>query len=260
MGFEKEQPWKRWSEEKVGKAKDRKPSERAQFILDVAAKLKEVDDPKASLWLPLDGGPAFVPTVSHAADKEGIEGSADINAAVSVGLRAVAHPDRLDVFPVLRTEAKAEGELEIQNRRGSLSEAATKKAEDRMVRIVEAKAKLTKDEKAAADENVEDEDSDEELETTKKPYLYAAVKVNGHLSVPLAGAVRYHLPVNQDGEKVASSAKGCSAATGKEYWSRVKRLTWRRLKTINAARLEARKCSVPDEWLKPDPSDEISMT
>ncbi|MBE7495489.1 MAG: type V CRISPR-associated protein Cas12b [Verrucomicrobiaceae bacterium] len=257
IGFEKEQPWRRWSEEKVGKGKDRKASERAQFILDVAGKLKEVDDPKASLWLPLDGGPAFVPTISHAPDKEGIEGSADINAAVSVGLRAVAHPDRLDVFPVLRTEAKAEGELEIQNRRGSLSEAATKKAEERTVRIVEPKAKPTKEEKPVADENVEDEDGDDELETNRKPYLYAAVKVNGDFSVPLGADVRYQLPMKQNGELVTAREKGCSAATGKDYWARVKRLAWRRLKTINAARLAARKCGVPEEWLKPDPDDDI---
>lgn len=259
MGFEKGQPWKRWSEEEQGKAGNGESYKRAQFILDVAAKLNEVNDPKASLWLPLDGGPAFVPTVSHDPNKEGIECNADINAAVSVGLRAVAHPDRLDVFPVLHTEAKAEGELEIQNRRGSLSEAATRKAEERTVRIVEPKAKPTKEEKAAADGNMEDEDGDDELETTRKPYLYAAVKVGRQFSVPLGDDVRYQLPMAQNGELVAAPKKGCSAATGKDYWTRVKRLTWKRLKLINAARLKKWGIEPPLSWLEAEaPHDEIS--
>ena len=93
--------------------------------------LNKCDDPKLTLILPMDGGPAFLPVTSHAIGKEGLEENADINAAVSIGLRAVTHPDRLDVFPVLRTEAKDNESLEIKNRRGSLSESVTKEAEKR---------------------------------------------------------------------------------------------------------------------------------
>jgi len=160
-GFENEYPWKKWAEEK---------DKRADLIHSVVESLNKCDDPKFTLVLPMDGGPAFFPVVPHTAGKEGLEANADINAAVNIGLRAIGHPDRLDIFPVLRTEAKADDKLEIRNRRGSLSEGATKNAEDRTVKIVESEAENGTKEKQplhAEDENV----GDEELETGKFPYL-----------------------------------------------------------------------------------------
>lgn len=183
-GFEDEYPWKKWREEKDSK---QQLTERAKMIVRVVEKLNLCNNSKATLVLPMDGGPAFLPVISHDPHKEGLQENADIGAAVNIGLRAVAHPDRLDVFPVLRTEAKADGKLEIKNRRGSLNEAVTK-PEDRTVQTIESIA----EEKVSASTE-DDGGGDEELESGKFPYLYAAVRAGKNLSVLIGSKGRYHM-------------------------------------------------------------------
>ena len=212
------------------------------MIVLAAKALNLSDNLKATLILPMDGGPAFLPVISHSPTKEGLQENADIGAAVNIGLRPVAHPDRLDVFPVLRTEAKADGKLEIKNRRGSLSEAASK-AEDRTVQTIEPPA----EKKAASAED--DIGGDEELESGKFPYLYAAVRVGNNLSVPIADQHRYQLPLAADGRKlVAGDTVGVGAAQSKDFWPRVKRDCWERIKRINATRLRNLGIEPPKEW------------
>ena len=244
-GFDNDYPWKKWKEETFGKAdKDgkRQLTERANMIVLAAKALNLSDNLKATLILPMDGGPAFLPVISHSPTKEGLQENADIGAAVNIGLRPVAHPDRLDVFPVLRTEAKADGKLEIKNRRGSLSEAASK-AEDRTVQTIEPPA----EKKAASAED--DIGGDEELESGKFPYLYAAVRVGNNLSVPIADQHRYQLPLAADGRKlVAGDTVGVGAAQSKDFWPRVKRDCWERIKRINATRLRNLGIEPPKEW------------
>jgi IS605 OrfB family transposase len=249
-GFDNEYPWKKWKEETFGKADkagERQPTDRAKMILLAAEKLNLSDNRKATLLLPMDGGPAFLPVVSHDPSKEGLQENADIGAAVNIGLRPVAHPDHLDVFPVLRTEAKADGKLEIKNRRGSLSEAASK-AEDRTVQSVEPPAKKKAEEKEATGAE-DDSGGDEELESGKFPYLYAAVRVGNNLSVPIDNKDRYQLPLAADGRKlVAGDENGVGAAQGKVFWSRVKQDCWTRIKRINAKRLRNLGIEPPGEW------------
>jgi IS605 OrfB family transposase len=250
-GFENDYPWKKWKDEKFGKAdKDgkRQLTERANMILLAAEKLNLSDNPKATLVLPLDGGPAFLPVVSHDPSKEGLQENADIGAAVNIGMRPVAHPDRLDVFPVLRTEAKADGKLEIKNRRGSLSEAATK-AESRTVSIVELSEKKKTEEKETVSAD-DDSGGDEELESGKFPYLYVAVRVGNNLSVPIDGKDRYQLPLTADGREVAAG-DGVGAAQGKIYWSRVKQDCWKRINRMNAKRLQKLGIEPPSRWIEP---------
>ena len=54
-----------------------------------------------SLLAPLKGGPIFIPV-------EGPAMQADINAAINIGLRAIASPDTHSVFPKVRTVADSE--------------------------------------------------------------------------------------------------------------------------------------------------------
>jgi IS605 OrfB family transposase len=238
-GFESEYPWKKWAEGK---------DERAKLIQAAAELLKKCDDPKFTLVLPMDGGPAFLPVIPHAPGKEGVEANADINAAVNIGLRAVSHPDRLDVFPVLRTEAKAEGKLEIKNRRGSLSEAVTVEADKRTVTpVIQPNNSPAEKEDTIANE---DAIGDDELETGKFPYLFAAVRVGNNLSLLIDPKVRYQLPVTSDGHTVASNNPvSVSAAKGGEFWPRVKQTCWRRIKFINAKRLQSKAMEPPTDWL-----------
>jgi hypothetical protein len=240
-GFENDYPWKKWKEETIGKSDidgKRRLTERATMILLAAEQLNLCDNPKAKLILPMDGGPAFLPVISHDPNKEGLQENADIGAAVNIGLRPVAHPDRLDVFPVLRTEAKADGGLEIKNRRGSLAESATTSAAARTVLPAEPPVKANADEKATSDTD-DDVGGDEELETGKFPYLYAAVRVGECLSLPINSNERYQLPLTSDGRKVApKDASSASVAKGKVFWPRVKRVCWERIEQINKARLK----------------------
>ena len=249
-GFENEYPWKKWKEETAGKADadgKRKLTERANMILLAANKLTLCENPKATLILPMDGGPAFLPVVSHDPKKEGLQENADVGAAVNIGLRPVAHPDRLDVFPVLRTEAKADGRLEIKNRRGSLSEAATTNATERTVQPVEIPVKKNADEKTE-----DDVGSDEELESGKFPYLYAAVRVGNNFSLPIDAKERYQLPLTSAGRNVTANAPdSVSAAKGKDFWWRVKRDCWTRIKQINSRRLQNLGIEPPKEWTNP---------
>jgi IS605 OrfB family transposase len=234
-GFENEYPWKKWAEEK---------DVRAELIQTAATALNKSDDPTFTLILPMDGGPAFLPVTSHTSGKEGLEANADIGAAVNIGLRAVSHPDRLDIFPVLRTEAKSVGALEIRNRRGSLSEAATKSDQ----RTVLPVASLVK-EKVEKEETIANEDGggDEELESGKFPYLYAAVG----RCFTIADDKRYQLPRTLAGREVASSDQASvSAAKGKDYWTRVKHECWQRIKRIDAKRLQNKGIDPPADWLK----------
>lgn len=244
-GFDNEYPWKKWKEEKDAK---QKPTERAEIILLAAEKLNLCDNSTATLILPMDGGPAFFPVVSHNIGNEGLQENADINAAINIGLRSVTHPDRLDVFPVLRAEAKADGKLEIKNRRGSLSEAYASKAENRTVQLVKPPQKNKIEEKDTANEE-DDSGGDEELESGKFPYLYAAVRVGNKLSMTIRDECRYQLPMRFDGYAVSSNdVMSVSAATGKDYWSRVKDECWKRIKHINADRLQKMNINPPDQW------------
>lgn len=218
-GFEREYPWRKWSQEN---------NERAKLIQATAEMLNKCDDPKLTLILPMDGGPAFLPVTSHAIGKEGLEENADINAAVSIGLRAVTHPDRLDVFPVLRTEAKDNESLEIKNRRGSLSESVTKEAEKRTtLPVVPPVKERVEKEKLTVNE---DTSGDEELESGKFPYLYAVIRN----CVTIDNENRYRLPRSVDGREVKIDEQASvSAAKGKIFWSRVKQTCWKHIEEIN---------------------------
>ncbi len=221
------------------------------MILQAAEKLNLSDNPKATLVLPMDGGPAFLPVISYDPSKEGLQENADIGAAVNIGLRPVAHPDRLDIFPVLRTEAKADGRLEIKNRRGSLTESATTSADERTVQPVELPLKKNTDEKTTPSTE-DDVGGDEELETGKFPYLYAAVRVGRNFSLPIPPNERHQLPLTSGGRMVApSDPDSVSAAKGKIFWSLVKQNCWTRIKQINAKRLKSLGIEPPKEWFDP---------
>jgi hypothetical protein len=174
-----------------------------------------------------------------------MEPNADINAAVNIGLRAVGHPDRLDIFPVLRTEARGDEVLEIKNRRGSLSEHASK-ADKRttLPAVPQMKEKAEKEEASAN----EDTSGDEELESGKFPYLYVAVRN----CIALDDENRYQLPRSVDGREIAPNEQASSsAAKGKIFWSRVKQTCWKRIKFINAKRLQGKNVEPPADWLNP---------
>jgi hypothetical protein len=70
-----------------------------------------------TLVVPIEGGELFLPAKAAAGSKHGAD-NADENAAVNIGLRALAHPDRLDIFPRIRTVKKADETVSVRNKRG----------------------------------------------------------------------------------------------------------------------------------------------
>jgi IS605 OrfB family transposase len=71
--------------------------------------LKQEGKPNATLLAPQTGGPIFVtakPVQHPLKEKSVAPAQADINAAVNIGLRAIAHPARADIHHRVRTERK----------------------------------------------------------------------------------------------------------------------------------------------------------
>lgn len=219
-GFEEEYPWKKWVEETVkNKAGNREPSERAQFIDDTAALLNASGvSEKTTVILPMDGGPSFISVTGQ------FESNADINAAVNIGLRAVAHPDCLDVFPVFRVKVKNDGTLELQKpKRGiyALANAGLK------LSPAKTKSDKTTTTESVSESNVSDEDEDES-ESENISYLFALLPRDGQDAFSIQDEERYAFPDHE----------GSVAATTKIFWSRVKAETLNQIREINRARIE----------------------
>ena len=99
----------------------------------------------------------------------------------------------------------------------------------------------------------EDSGGDEELESGKFPYLYAAVRVGNRNCILIDDAKRYQLPRALDGREVKpDDSASVSAAQGKIFWSRVKQDCWKRIKHINVARLQKLGVEPPVDWLNRD--------
>ncbi|MDR2673958.1 MAG: type V CRISPR-associated protein Cas12b, partial [Opitutaceae bacterium] len=228
-GFEKEHPWKKWGDETVkGKEKNRKPSERAELIKETAELLNKLpENSKTTLILPLDGGPSFFPVISHEAG-EGLESNADINAAVNIGLRAVAHPDCLDVFPIFRAKPSKDGNVEIQKpKRGIYTIIGDT---ERVLKLCEQKKKEGRQEDeindpqtAPAAEANEDE-TPKDADSEKITYLFVCKK--NCLTIPDGNC--FNFPKHSD----------VFGATTRIYWSRVKQECLARIRTVNADRLQ----------------------
>lgn len=221
-GFENEYPWKRWKEETVrNKEGGKKKSEQAKLIDRTAQMLNEPDVlKKATAILPMDGGPSFISVAGE------FESNADINAAVNIGLRAVAHPDRLDVFPIFRVKVKKEGKpYLLAPKRGIYAQQG--------VNLELLPAKAGSDKTAAtqlvAETNASDEDEDED-ESETISYLFAiAPNEPNALQIP-----------NEDCLNL-SEHQGSVAATTKIFWHTVKVKALGQIRQINEARLKARK-------------------
>ena len=122
-GFSQRSHWGWLANKRV---KDGKPTEQARRLLDLDTKLQQAQEelqqhwkekkrtspcPKRTLLMPWAGGPIFVPAKKFnvRSNEEGHNFcsavvQADINAAINLGLRAVADPRLWDIHPRLRTK------------------------------------------------------------------------------------------------------------------------------------------------------------
>lgn len=215
-GFEEKPPFVRWIAEKSrAKKTEGKPSARAQFLQEV--KKQFADGYEGELLVPVEGGPWFLSAASG--EKGECRQNADINAATNIGLRALAHPDRLDIFPLVKTDALSEGRLRIRNARGGFAELP----QDSPAREVVQDAA---DDEAVESHAVDAEEADE-LESGARPNLF--VDVQGRDLLPVGETFAIRLP---NSEAVWKSAKSAV------FWRRVRDLATARITQINNVRLQ----------------------
>jgi IS605 OrfB family transposase len=113
--FEQQMPYAAWATQKDSK---KNPTKLAQDIAAVRRMFEQNPDFSGQLMIPVEGGKQFLPV----GEVKGELLNADINAAVNIGLRAIADPSRWDIFPRLRTEKISGQKVRVTNRRGWFSQ------------------------------------------------------------------------------------------------------------------------------------------
>ena len=144
-----------------------------------------------TLLAPMAGGPIFVPM-------RGTPLQADINAAINLGLRALAAPENYEIHLRLRSERKGEG---FQVRTGNLRE----------------KGRWAND---APSIEFERETDRQAMLTEAHPNFFADL-----------GTVA-------DFDKVKIRGLPCSAASGRGLWGTINQRDWIRVNEINRSRLQ----------------------
>jgi IS605 OrfB family transposase len=213
--FEKEQPWRRWKEEKTKS----KLTERANQISNLIGEFEKHPNYNGTLLIEMEGGPLFLAANGESAV------NADINASKNIGFRAIAHPDLWHFFPVIRTEADEDGKLRIINRRGTLAA----REENDIARLADP---LIKPKEEKPNEAAEADSNEEENETSERPYLFVPGQVEGSY-LELAETEDTFLA------RIYPSQKSpLRVAKGKYFWSLVTAKSRAQIKFINQKRID----------------------
>lgn len=116
-GFHEKMPYSGWLKQR---GKDGKPSDLANKVTALKALFDKNENYTGQLLIAVDGGKQFLPVPADSAEmgKDYHPPNADENAAINIGLRALAHPDRWDIFPRLRSRELSDNAVQIRNRRG----------------------------------------------------------------------------------------------------------------------------------------------
>jgi len=124
--FEQKYPYAKWVNDKT---KSGGETQLAKDIKKLAAQFEAHKDYNGKLVLAVEGGTDFVPVLAPLGGKDTF--NADIGAAGNIGLRAIADPQRWDIFPRLRTKKISETEVRVTNWRGWFGKLP---AEERLMR------------------------------------------------------------------------------------------------------------------------------
>lgn len=162
-GFEQKYPYAKWVNDKTKAGGE---TQLAKDIKKLAAQFEAHKDYNGKLVLAVEGGTDFVPVLTPLGGKDTF--NADIGAAGNIGLRAIADPQRWDIFPRLRTKKVSETEVRVTNWRGWFGKLP---AEERVMRA------------ASADAIAVDPLSSTPVETRKKGKKKSTAKADGTNSV-----------------------------------------------------------------------------
>jgi IS605 OrfB family transposase len=127
--FEMKYPYAKWVNDKTKSGGETKL---AEDIKKLTAQFEAHKDYNGKLVLAVEGGTDFVPVLAPLGGKDTF--NADIGAAGNIGLRAIADPQRWDIFPRLRTKKVSETELRVTNWRGWFGKLP---AEERLMRAAD---------------------------------------------------------------------------------------------------------------------------
>jgi IS605 OrfB family transposase len=227
--FENEMPFVAWR--KRVKA-DGKPDELATLVENMITRFNGIPvdsekDRTRTLVLPIEGGELFLPTKAPADGKDGII-NADENAAVNIGLRALAHPDRLDIFPRFRTVKKANGTVRVRNRRGYFASLP----EDDAGRELRVDWSQETAPKTTPNESIGDEVDEVAAESSEYPDYFAVLPHTTDFGVRCADKC------HQSNGVVRQRLSDFTAYERPLFLKRVQQICSQRMGDINAARCE----------------------
>lgn len=215
-----EMPFLAWADEKK-KARNGKPPEptdRAEWVQELGKLFEENKGFNGTLLMPVEGGKGFISIPANEGVINGLL-NADENAAINIGLRALAHPDRLDVFHRIQTEAESEDVLKVRNRRGLF---AGLDANDQ-TRIAQCQLKSGASKSEAKKLREDDEPDDEVTESGARPNLFF-ISSGSLLLAP---------------ENLYRNPKFEAARYG-PYWGKTKTICEQRIREENKRRLAGR--------------------
>jgi hypothetical protein len=230
-GFENEMPFAAWRK-RVKANGD--PDELATLVEEMIKQFDNIPkdaekDKKRTLLIPVEGGERFLPATPANNGKETL--NADKNAAVNIGLRALAHPDRLDIFPRFRTVKKADGTVRVRNKRGYFASLPENDAgrELRMDWSNEKAPNVVAKEKEKGDG---DDAGEVTAESSEYPDYFAVLPGKTDFGVQCAEKSR-------QGNDVVRRKLNCFIAYERPlFLKRVQQVCLQRIQDINAARCE----------------------
>jgi len=248
-GFTREGQWA-WI---AGKKDDQgNPTEEARRLLDLDRELTQAqaelardwaerkrpgECPKRTLLVPLAGGPVFVPVTDKVEnpDLQPAIAQADINAAINLGLRAIADPKLWSIHPRLRTQREG-GDKPTKTRK-------SKSTPDSAAAAAAAASRLLTREKRKFGEAgklmMVQRSPDAKPDATRQPNFFADLAGLDKLAQQLAQENRAHTWLTKDWTKadIVGEAGLPPLIHGKSFWGCVKAAQWRRIQEINTARL-----------------------
>lgn len=252
-GFTKEGQWA-WLAGK--KDKEDKLTEEAQRLLDIDCLLSEAQKdlerrwvgkkcrrqcPKRTLLVPQAGGQIFVPVVNkvEGAELQPAVVQADINAAISIGLRAIADPKLWSIHPRLRTQ-RGGGNKPVKGKKGKLKQEATTTTITKADLLTREKRKYGEMGRTLSVNRAVNRARDAKPDDAKQPNFFADLAGLKDVADRLIKqAPRDFIWLQK--EWMTASIDGSSDTPplihGKSFWGCVKAAQWYRINSINEARL-----------------------
>jgi hypothetical protein len=193
--------------------------------------------PKRTLFVPMAGGPVFVPVVDKVTDADLAPkiAQADINAAINLALRAIADPRLWSIHPRLRSQREGDAKPSKGKKGKLVQTTAATSAEARL--LTREKRKFGEAGKPLTVHRPTDAKSDD----TRQPNFFAdfaglrvIAEKRAEEKRELSWLIREWTPAEIVGETGIPPL-----LHGKSFWGCVKATQWERASQINRARIAA---------------------